>query len=74
MYQYIVSIVHLACPYECVSRKVEPGTSGLSALAWDDAEVFRACGSSVMAYDDAFTLMKVLHIHISIYVVTILLQ
>ena len=55
---YIYLCINLACPYERVSRKPESGASGLSDLAWDGAEVYTASGSTMMAYDDAFTLMQ----------------
>ena len=37
----------------------DENATGLRGLRWDDAELFKASAKSVMAYDDAFTLMEV---------------
>ena len=40
-------------------KSFDPSATGLQGLRWDDAELFEASASPVMAYDDAFTLMEV---------------
>ena len=49
-------------------KSFDPAATGLQGLRWDDAEVFEATAYHQMAYDDAFTLMKVCRVCVCVHV------
>jgi inositol 1,4,5-triphosphate receptor type 1 len=56
---YTRTWLHAMKGKEYERKSVKANASGLDALTWDSAELYELSASTVMAYDDAFTLMQV---------------